>query len=122
MLLRIAAGVAAIIQGGCYFADSLPSSWPNSLFGGTLLLCGALLLIGLMTPIVCAPVGLAPVSLAAAWVAPPGVNLFDSALPAILMGVIATSLVLLGPGSISVDARLFGRREIIIPPAFRSGS
>ena len=30
-------------------------------------------------------------------------------------GFVALSLVLLGPGAISIDARVFGRREIIIP-------
>jgi hypothetical protein len=28
------------------------------------------------------------------------------------------ALILIGPGAFSVDARLFGRREIIIPPSF----
>jgi len=31
------------------------------------------------------------------------------------LAVISAALVLLGPGAFSLDARLFGRREIIIP-------
>jgi uncharacterized membrane protein YphA (DoxX/SURF4 family) len=31
------------------------------------------------------------------------------------LAVISVALVLLGPGAVSLDARLFGRREIIIP-------
>jgi hypothetical protein len=38
-------------------------------------------------------------------------------LSAALVALIAAALVLLGPGALSLDARWFGRREIIIPPA-----
>jgi hypothetical protein len=38
-----------------------------------------------------------------------------SALTAFNLAAISAALVLLGPGSFSLDARLFGRREIIIP-------
>lgn len=31
------------------------------------------------------------------------------------LAIICVALVLLGPGAFSLDARLFGRREIIIP-------
>jgi hypothetical protein len=31
-------------------------------------------------------------------------------------GVIAVALCLLGPGAFSLDARWFGRREVVIPP------
>ena len=36
--------------------------------------------------------------------------------PLIFAGIMAAAIVFLGPGAFSVDARLFGRREIIIPP------
>jgi uncharacterized membrane protein YphA (DoxX/SURF4 family) len=38
-----------------------------------------------------------------------------SALAAFNLAAVSAALVLLGPGAFSVDARLFGRREIIIP-------
>jgi hypothetical protein len=38
-----------------------------------------------------------------------------SALTAFTLAAISAALVLLGPGAFSLDARLFGRREIIIP-------
>ena len=31
------------------------------------------------------------------------------------LAIVSVALVLLGPGALSLDARLFGRREIIIP-------
>jgi uncharacterized membrane protein YphA (DoxX/SURF4 family) len=41
------------------------------------------------------------------------------ALAALNMAAMSLALVLLGPGAISLDARLFGRREIIIPESRR---
>jgi hypothetical protein len=38
-----------------------------------------------------------------------------SALTAFHLAATSAALVLLGPGAFSLDARLFGRREIIIP-------
>jgi hypothetical protein len=35
------------------------------------------------------------------------------------MTVAAVALALLGPGAFSLDGRLFGRREIVIPPSSR---
>ena len=37
------------------------------------------------------------------------------ALTAFNLAAISAALALLGPGAFSLDARLFGRREIIIP-------
>ena len=38
-------------------------------------------------------------------------------LPSLDVVVMAAAILLLGPGAFSVDAHLFGRRKIIIPPA-----
>ncbi|MBC7925988.1 MAG: hypothetical protein H7039_10065 [Bryobacteraceae bacterium] len=50
------------------------------------------------------------------WMEAVPVTSFDAGMPT--ASVLATALALhfLGPGALSVDARLFGRREIIIPP------
>jgi uncharacterized membrane protein YphA (DoxX/SURF4 family) len=42
-------------------------------------------------------------------------NNYISTLTAFNLAAISAALVLLGPGAFSLDARLFGRREIIIP-------
>ena len=39
-----------------------------------------------------------------------------------LLFVMGVTVALLGPGAFSVDARLFGRREIVVPRAPRGGS
>jgi uncharacterized membrane protein YphA (DoxX/SURF4 family) len=42
-------------------------------------------------------------------------GMHDRGCTAVCLGVVSISLILLGPGAFSLDARLFGRREIIIP-------
>jgi hypothetical protein len=73
-------------------------------FVKALLLTGAiLLLLGLMTPIIAVGIGLASLSLA-----------FSSNDMVQVVGL-SGAIALLGPGAFSIDARLFGRREVFIP-------
>jgi uncharacterized membrane protein YphA (DoxX/SURF4 family) len=78
-------------------------------------LTGAALLAGLLTPIAALFTGLGAVSLGFSFLPAPPSNLIDSKMAAILIVIVATAIIFLGPGAFSVDARLFGRREIIIP-------
>jgi len=64
---------------------------------------GCLLFAGLLTPLIAL---LAPLCLR---------NLLAGGLSIVFAGAILASVLLLGPGAFSVDARLFGRREVIIP-------
>ena len=48
-----------------------------------------------------------------------GSGLFSAPLSRILAATISLGVMLLGPGAYSLDARIFGRREIIIPPSSR---
>jgi uncharacterized membrane protein YphA (DoxX/SURF4 family) len=49
-----------------------------------------------------------------------GANNDVSTAAAFNLAAMSAALVLLGPGAFSLDARFFGRREIIIPEAGRS--
>jgi hypothetical protein len=51
---------------------------------------------------------------ALSWLRGPAANLLNAPLPLALVIVIAIAVGLPGPGSLSLDHRLFGRREIII--------
>jgi hypothetical protein len=106
LLLRVLLGGLAILQG------------VNSLTGGTLwfgvyaLVTGALLLAGFLTPYAAALIGLAALDLAFTQTKWQPVSAF----------VVSIAIALLGPGAYSLDARLFGRREIIIPRSPDSGN
>jgi uncharacterized membrane protein YphA (DoxX/SURF4 family) len=80
---------------------------------------GALLLIGYLTPFAGVLAGLFCVGSALSWFPAPNLELFEAKLTAAFAAVIVVALVCLGPGAFSMDARLFGRREIIIPDAAR---
>ena len=76
---------------------------------------GAFLLIGLMTPFMAVLVAAGGVAAVLSWIPLPGHALSDS-YPAILnLIVLSIAIALLGPGAFSLDARMFGRREITIP-------
>jgi hypothetical protein len=64
-------------------------------------------------------VGLGALSVGFSVLPEPTPSLFDARLSAILAAIMAAAIVFLGPGAFSLDARLFGRREIIIPQAPR---
>ena len=76
---------------------------------------GAFLLVGLMTPFMAVLVAAGGVAAVLSWIPLPGQDLSGS-YPAILnLIVLSIAIALLGPGALSLDARMFGRREITIP-------
>jgi uncharacterized membrane protein YphA (DoxX/SURF4 family) len=115
ILLRIAVASHAIAY-GLNSVTSLdlakPLAWSTGLLA---MLVGLAILIGFLTPLAggVATTGYLALGLFQAITAPPG-KLIDSSI-ALYLAVVSLALILLGPGAFSVDARLFGRREIIIP-------
>lgn len=120
LLLRAAAGLTAIIQGWFYLADGANQSVGLWAVGLLALASGISLLIGLLTPLAGGLTAIGAIGIGAAWLPRPTTNLLATLLPAIFMSTTSLALVLLGPGPYSLDARLFGRREIIIPPPSNS--
>jgi putative oxidoreductase len=84
--------------------------------GGTVLvsvfgiIAGALLIVGLLTPFA---------SVAVALLFAFQLTSSDCTMPNLLGGAVGFALVLLGPGAYSVDLKIFGPREIVIPRAPR---
>lgn len=116
MLLRAAGGAVLITQGATYFSDTHEPGFLSTIVVSVVTVLGVLLLIGFLTRVVALLAALVGVSTVFAWFPGSSVNSFDAHMTAVLSAVIALSLICLGPGALSLDARLFGRREIIIPP------
>jgi uncharacterized membrane protein YphA (DoxX/SURF4 family) len=119
LLLRAAVGIAAVAEGIFYFSGppDLPSGrW---LLGSVLIASGAALAAGFLTPIAGVLVVLSFLGIALSWFSAPPWGLHDARVVAFGMIIAAAALVLLGPGAFSLDGRLFGRREIVIPPQSR---
>ena len=115
LLLRIAVGVTAMVQGVFCLNDGGNSALWDWIPGLLMLASGVALVVGFLTPIAGVVVALGILSSTFSWYRAPAANLFETKLPTILTVTMAAAIVLLGPGALSPDARLFGRREIIIP-------
>jgi uncharacterized membrane protein YphA (DoxX/SURF4 family) len=107
--------LSVLVQGGLYLREA--GGEPEMLLAGlAALAAGVLLLIGYLTPIAGAAVGLGAIGVELSLLPACASTLFDSR-PAIVFAVtMLVAILLLGPGAFSLDARIFGRREIIIPP------
>ena len=105
-----------LIQGGMKLTQPSDAGIVQWTAGWVAVASGFALLAGFLTPLAAA---LAFVCAMAPWIymAPaPGASLFLPKLLAAFLGAVAVAIVFLGPGGFSIDARLFGLREIVIPP------
>ncbi|MFY9843991.1 MAG: DoxX family protein [Terriglobales bacterium] len=114
-------GAALLVQGGAYFVDWHGLEVLTSAVGLLMIVIAILLLIGYLSPFAAVMAAMLCVGSTSLWFPAPSLELFEAKLTAVLATVITVALVCLGPGAYSLDARLFGRREIIIPsPSPRS--
>lgn len=113
--MRAAIGVIAICDG----IDALERSADPAVVvlaaGGLAVLSGISLLIGFLTPMASALLALGAIGLSLSRISLAAADPLESKPLTVLVAVVAVAVTLLGPGALSLDARLFGRREIIIP-------
>ena len=112
LIARTALGLVFIIQGRFCLIDIDPGS---RLAGACAAFLGGVLAIGFLTPIagILGALGglLVVLSIIPGWSSP----LSHSVYALFLIGVILVEILLAGPGAYSIDSRIFGRREVIIP-------
>jgi uncharacterized membrane protein YphA (DoxX/SURF4 family) len=118
--MRVVVGATAIAQGILYLSDIENRTLQVDLVCLTLTGCGAFLVIGFLTPAVSVLVAIASLGDALSLFPVLAGNLFGGKLASVEMIVMAAAIALLGPGAFSLDSRLFGRHEIVIPPSSRA--
>jgi len=112
LLLRAALGMTTLIQGAVYLSVQSDTSVWTSFVGIAAIVCGVLILLGFLTPVIGALL-FASGLITAFFLLSAAIQI--SASPVIYGIILSSAVVLLGPGAFSLDAHLFGRREIIIP-------
>jgi uncharacterized membrane protein YphA (DoxX/SURF4 family) len=115
LLVRAVIGLAILIQGAYYVSvpDPTLAAWAVGLAA---IFAACLLLIGFLTPWAGIFVTLGALGMWLSLIPACRPTLFDSRTAVVFALTILWAIVTLGPGAFSVDARVFGRREIIFPP------
>ena len=114
LLLRLAIGIITVIRGVLYLT-SPGLTLKVGILGALAFASGVMLVLGFLTPAVGTLIVLGGIGLALSWLPKSDCDSFGLTLSAVFSLVVSAAIVLLGPGAFSVDARLFGRREIVIP-------
>lgn len=104
LLLRMLVGVTLIAQTVTQVRSSELSA-PAWVLAVLVILGAGCLLLGFATPVVAVLIALASLA---------------STIQNLDTVVLSIAIALLGPGAFSIDARMFGRREILIPYGSRS--
>jgi uncharacterized membrane protein YphA (DoxX/SURF4 family) len=117
LLLRAAAGTVLLAQGIAYLYDKREAGLFAVAVAAAMSLVGASLLVGFLTRLVGVVALVAFLGSAFPWLRAPDAGPLATSITAGLSAVISVAVVCLGPGAFSLDARLFGRREIVIPPS-----
>jgi uncharacterized membrane protein YphA (DoxX/SURF4 family) len=112
-LNTMSSGVGALVGS----SSQAISSWA---VGSLAIAVGAAIFVGFLTPVASAAAAVGYLIMGVSSFLMTEANHHISTLGAFNLAAISAALVLLGPGAFSLDARLFGRREIIIPEVRRS--
>ena len=108
-------GLTLVAQGVAYLDIRNSLTFKTLATSALCLASGISLVLGLLTPIACSLIVLGSFGLAFSWLPPPGQFVISGSLATINMIVMAMAVAVLGPGAYSLDSRMFGRHEIVIP-------
>lgn len=113
LLLRGTVGITAALK-AWLFITSAHTDLIGAIPAAGLIVCGVALTVGIFTPLCSTLIGVGHALVLFTPVG--GVVLPRQDCAAAILGLAAAiALGFLGPGAFSIDARLFGRREIFIP-------
>ena len=113
VLLRLALGLTGVFEGLLWAARD--ASFPSQCLGVTLASAGFFVVLGLFTSL-SATTAAVSVALRATWRPPvPHPFVLHGQEATVIIIVVGIAIALMGPGVFSLDCRLFGRREVIIP-------
>jgi uncharacterized membrane protein YphA (DoxX/SURF4 family) len=121
LLLRVAVGIVVIAEGSIVL--SARGSALGLLIAVALILVGTMLTVGVLTPFAGLLAALMSALGGTPWLALSSATSVDDWVGRLFFVIVSLAIALLGPGAFSLDAYLFGRREIVIPrqsPAERS--
>jgi uncharacterized membrane protein YphA (DoxX/SURF4 family) len=118
LVLRLVVGASATFEAGLTIARNHAPVHVDTIVAASMAIAGVALIIGFLTPIASLFVCLIGAAIMAI-IHPAALPLFNSTMAAFEFVVMSAVLAILGPGAISVDARLFGRREVAIYRASR---
>ena len=114
---RRACGVFFIVRGIAYFGEKHGFAFLQSVVGLLMIAVAALLLIGFLTRLAALAGALIDLASMLPWLSSPNLDIPQVRMTTLLLVVIALALACPGPGAFSIDGRLFGHREIVIPPS-----
>lgn len=115
LLLRAVVGVTIVVH-GCRAIAGGPSSIPAQMIAALSIVAGVAVIIGLATPLAAALIGLGTAGVALGWIPWCTLDPVGGGVSTIFLVSMSAAIVMLGPGTVSIDARRHGRREIVIPP------
>lgn len=115
-MLRTALGVPLLVEGAALLADRRDTTSPLIVVALISVAAGVALQFGYYVGRAGTAGGVSVIAVHFLSLHGEHLNLFSSRIACFLAISIAIALVFLGPGAFSIDARRFGRREIVIPP------
>jgi uncharacterized membrane protein YphA (DoxX/SURF4 family) len=115
LLLRLAVGATECIQASSNLIGLDNRTLATWIIDLVVLMTGVSLLIGFLTSAASVVLALINVCSLVSLLPAPNPSLIDAKSATAYLIVMAAAIALLGPGAFSVDARMFGPREITIP-------
>ena len=115
LILRGTIGTTLGVQGVCFLTQTQEAGPREWMLAFLAVLAAVSFVLGLYTTIAASIVVIGASAAVLSIVSLPPPTIFTPRCALIYAMAISAALILLGPGAFSLDAKIFGRREIVIP-------